>query len=880
MRLQPGTLVGGYEVVSALGAGGMGEVYRARDTKLKRDVALKVLSADVAESRERILRFQREAEVLASLNHPNIAHLHGLVESEGVTALVMELVEGEDLAQRLKRGPIPIDEALAIARQIAEALETAHEQGIIHRDLKPANIKVRSDGVVKVLDFGLAKALDPTLSAASNHSLANSPTFTSPAATMHGVVLGTTAYMSPEQARGKPVDKRTDVWAFGVVLFEMLTARRPFDGETVSDSVAAILKTDPEWSALPADTPFLIKRLLRHCLNRDPRERLGDMRDARIEIAEAHTTAQPGEISATRHSSRAAWLVSAVSLLGIAAVGVAFALGFIQLTPTPTAPVEARFTVEPPKDVRASFRPVVSPDGAHIAYVGFDKGGFPAAWIHTLADGTSRRLAGSERLFSGASMFWSPDSKSIGFFADGKLKRVDLESGSAIVVCDVAESRGGSWNRRGDIILAIGGNAPISRVPASGGTPEPVTVVDQDGTESHRQPHFLPDDDHFVFLEFRDGIARLMLSSLSRRVSTELRLADGLTGFIEPDVVLLAIGGQLLAQRLDVTGATLVGEAVPVVALQPSGAGIWASVSNTGTIAYRPPRAAGNSVLAWVDRKGNATRLPLPPRAYFDPSLSPDGRHIAMSVRDETGMHIWVYDVQRGSLGKRTFESINAFPIWSRDGRSLTFSTGQTQVGPVLQITADGSGKATAVITSDQVPGQKIPGSWSADGTLLTFQRSQDVFIRSADGSVTPLLTAPVFEREARFAPRGGWIAYRSNESGRDEVYVQSYPLGTGKWQISTDGGAQPMWNPKGTELFYKNGNQLMAVPIELSPTFKPGKPELLFQMPLPESTPGDPSRYAVTPDGQRFLVITTETTQDDSPVHVILNWRGLTARR
>ena len=875
MTLARGTRIGSYEVVGLLGAGGMGEVYRATDTRLKREVALKVLPAHVANDRERLARFQREAEVLASLNHPHIAQVYGLEDG----ALVMELVDGDDLSQRIGHGAIPADEALLIAKQIAGAIEAAHEAGVIHRDLKPANIKVRADGTVKVLDFGLAKALDHSPTHSTPNTLANSPTITSPDVTGRGVILGTAAYMSPEQARGKPVDRRTDVWAFGVILFEMLTGQRPFKGETVSDSVAAILKTDPDWNALPADTPFLIKRLLRHCLNRDPRERLGDIRDARIEITEA--LAEPaGEPMPAPRRARLPWAIGATSLALVAGLVGAFAGGVAQITPAVAEPQVIRFSLSPPDDVRSSLRPVVSPDGRHVAFMGASRNGIVSLWVHSLSTAASRQIPGTERILAVASAFWSPDSRSIGFFADGKLKRVDLDQGAPVVIGDAVNGRGGTWNQDGEIIFSLTAG-PLLRVKAAGGTQTPLTKLDA-GSRSHRVPHFLPDGRHFVFMAIGGAETRLLLGSLDDSSVRELRVIETLAGIVPPDLVLFTTGGQLMAQQLDVVAGGLVGDRMPVgeVGATPTQQA-WASASAGGVLVYRRNPTGDRVVLAWVDRRGAVTRLPLAPGAYGDPGLSPDGRQLALSIRDESGEHIWVYDLARGSLGKRTFDDVNSYPIWSRDGTSLTFSRGNGQNGPLQQVAADGSGRAAALVSNESQPGQKIATSWSEDGQLLAFQFGQDVLVRARDGAIRPALVTGAFEREARFAPNGRWMAYRSNETGRDEVYVQSYPTGGGKWQISTEGGAQPMWSPDGKELFYKSGDRMMAVAVALQPTFKAGVPRLLFQMPLPERTIGDPSRYAVSPDGQRFLVTTTDDggAAEDAPVHVMLNWRTAIGR-
>jgi Tol biopolymer transport system component len=672
--------------------------------------------------------------------------------------------------------------------------------------------------------------------------------------------------MSPEQARGKPVDKRTDVWAFGVVLFEMLTNRRPFHGETVSDSVAAILKTDPDWSALPAETPFLIRRLLRHCLNRDPRERLADMRDARIEINEALTDTPP--MTAAR--SKAPWVVAAALLAALTAGAAAVAGGWIVPAPTDTAePI--RFSFLPPANVRASFRPALSPDGRQVAFLATNEMGLLTLWVHSFSSGASQMIAGTERLVPAAGAFWSPDSRTLGFFADGKLKRVDLSGGVPVAITEAVDGRGGTWNQAGDILFSLL-NGPLFRVPASGGTPVPVTTVSARVT-SHRFPLFLGDGDHFVFLALEGGQARLLLGSLTTDGVRELRTVEGLSGTVPPDLVLFTAGGQLIAQRVDVARGVLA-ESTTILDISLTTLIGWAS-ANRDVLVYRPNPNTGRVALAWVDRRGKVSRVPLDPSFYGDPALSPDGRQLVLAIRDGTSEHIWVYDVERGSLGKRTFESTNTFPIWSRDGRHLIFSSGPGQTGPLMRAAADGSGTAEEV-TIQGKPAQKIATSLSADGTLLALQYGQDIVVRTADGNLHEAVATPAFEREGRFAPSGQWLAYRSNETGRDEVYVQSYPPGSGKWQISTQGGAQPMWNPNGTELFYKNGDRLMAVPVQLTPTFKPGVPEVLFQISLPERTIGDPSRFGVSADGQRFLVTTMETATvpDDVPVHVILNWR------
>jgi len=890
MALTPGTRLGVYEITAPLGEGGMGQVWRAIDTTLGRQVAIKILPDAFASDPERLARFEREARTLAALNHPHIAAIYGFEKSSGLHALVMELVEGEDLSQRIARlrapgasarqAGIPLDEALPIAKQIAEALEAAHAQGIIHRDLKPANIKVRADGTVKVLDFGLAKALDAHAASAAAD---NSPTITTPAMTQAGMILGTAAYMAPEQARGKPVDRRADIWAFGVVLFEMLSGTRAFDGEDTTEVLGAVVRLEPNYSALPADVPAPVRTLLQSCLVKDPRRRVADISTALFVLDKAASLAPTSATSGTAVPPVAprrgmAWSVAAVAVVAAAALALP-ALRYLRQTPPPE-PAVTRFTIAPPDGVRPTSAPSIAPDGTRVVFAGTAAGDADGAlYVRPLDALEAQRLPATE----GAEVpFWSPDSKSVGFFAGGKLKKIDLAGGPAVTICDAPSGRGGAWSRTGVIVFSPSNTGGLLQVSAAGGTPAPATVLDP-ATQAvaHRWPQFLPDGEHYLYLNLaRPGSSAVFVASLGSTTSTLLVSTDSGAVYAPPGALLFMRGTMLMRQPFDTAGLRLTGDPAPVaedVTVIP-GAGLAVfSASHTGALVYAAGQGATNRRLAWVDRRGGVTPLALAPGAYADPALSPDGQQVVLTVRDGTGSHIWVYDIARGTLGKRTFEGADDnYPIWTRDGRFLTFSSGSGAVG-LLRVRADGSGTAEPLVTDAQLPGAKIPTSWSADSRLLAIANGSDVVVRDSDGSLHPTLTTGAYEREARFSPDGHWLAYRSNETGRDEVYVQSYPLGHGKWQISTDGGAQGMWAPNGRELFYQNNNRMMVVDVELGATFKAATPRVLFEMPLPERTAGDPARYAVTPDAQRFLVLTTaegETGAAATPqITVVLNY-------
>ena len=676
MALSPGARRGPYEITAKIGAGGMGEVYRARDTKLDRDVALKILPAAFASDPERLARFEREAKTLAALNHPHIAHIHGLEESDGVRTLVLEFVDGPTLADRIAHGPIPINEALTIARQIAEALEAAHDQGIIHRDLKPENIKVRTDGTVKVLDFGLAKALDPTSAATAD--VTASPTITAPALmTGAGMIVGTAAYMSPEQARGKAVDRRTDLWAFGCVLFEMITGRRVFPGATVSDTIAAVLERSPDWTALPPATPPRLRHVLAHCLDKDPKHRWRDIADVRIELDDAEAwRPQTDRVSpkTSRAAERAAWAL----LVALAAAVAAVATPMFRTAP---APAEIRFNLLFPRGVAAhSAQLAISPDGQQIVVAPSFQQPSPL-WLRPLASTSGRLLTGTE----GASFpFWSPDGQSIGFFADQKLKRLDVNSQAIQILADAPVARGGAWQADDTILFAPNATGPLFRVPATGGQPTVATHL-QKGQNDHRAPFILPDGLHFLY--YARGEAQVRGVHVARLDGTETKRlldADGAAVYARSGHLLFPRQGELLAQSFDAIRLTLDGEAFRVadsVSVNPGISLASLSASASGPIAYGTD-SIRRTQFAWFDRSGRRLETLGTPdqRSLANPSLSPDGGRIAFGRLVGGNWDVWLIDMQ-GALSKFTSAlSIDWNPVWSPDGQQIFYQSSPSNI--------------------------------------------------------------------------------------------------------------------------------------------------------------------------------------------------------
>jgi len=880
MPLTAGTRLGPYEIVAAIGSGGMGAVYRARDSKLNRHVAIKVLNDRFLDDPGRLRRLQREAQVLAALNHPNVAPIHGLEESDGIRAIVMELVDGEDLAARIARGPIAVDEALLFARQVAEALEAAHDQGIVHRDLKPANIKIRKDGALKVLDFGLAKAMNPDDAfAAADH--ADSPTITSPPEiTAHGLFLGTAAYMSPEQARGKPADKRADIWAFGCVLFEMLSGRPTFPGETISDTVAGILEREPVWDLLPARTPAAVRRLLRRCLEKDPKRRLHDIADARIEIDDvergASEQAADRRVAAPIAVQRTRRWMPAVVLLAL--IGAAFLGWTLRRLPIPP---EARLEINTAPTTDPSL--AISPDGRKIVFVG-RSGGQAVLFLRSLDSSSAQPLPGTER---GSQPFWSPDNRSIGFFADTKLKRVDIDgSSSRTLATNSAVPIGGTWNADGIILFADHPGGPIFRTSSDGAPRVAATELQPPKQRGHISPKFLPDGRHFLF--FVTGSREthgVYIAELDQPGMKRLFDADTPAVYANGHL-LFGREKKLLAQRFSLDRIELVGDPFAVEETLAGGPTLSASVA--GPIAYRMlPADAGQRQLVWFDRAGKQIeRVTFAEGAAQGPSLSHDGRRVAIYRFREGNMDIWVYETSRHEWERITFDpGDDIYPLWSPDDSSIAF-TGFRNAGL--------SGNVYLRLLSGSSGAEKlVPGTsnghaddWSADGRYLLVNRvsqtrGPDIWAVSLDGNPKPfeVVATDFNEGLAQFSPDGHWIAYQSDKTGREEIYLRPFPGPGADVRVSPDGGAQVRWNRDGKELFYVAADDwLTAVPIRESSdgkTIEPGQPTPLFVTNVGSTAILKyRQQYAVSPDGRSFVMQSVVGQASSSPIVVMLNWR------
>jgi len=869
---------GPYEVTAQIGAGGMGEVYRARDTRLGRDVALKVLPEAFVADPDRVARFQREAQTLAALNHPHIGGIHGLEEAAGVTALVLELVEGPTLADRLESGSIPVDEALSIARQIAEALEAAHEQGIVHRDLKPANIKLRPDDVVKVLDFGLAKAVSAESAAGSARDLSHSPTLTTPAATRIGTIMGTAAYMSPEQARGKPVDRRTDVWALGCVLYEMLTGRRAFIGDDVSDVLASILAREPDFAALPAAVPPAIRRLLRRCLEKDRGERLRDIGDARIEIrdvlakADAHDTVRASRSSKQRRLPLV--LVAALSVIALVAVAA-----LLWMFPRAPASPEVRLDITtPPTPVLPSL--AVSPDGRAVVFVASTPDGRSRLWLRGLDSGSARQLPGTD---TAQHPFWSPDSRSVGFFADSTLKRIDIDGGSIRGLTNIYRGTGGTWNRNGVILVSSLGD-PIARVSATGGEHAELSGLFQQG--SNFSPYFLPDGRRFLYYvrgtpEVSGVYAGQLDGTLPPRRLTEADNAG--VAYLASGYLLFVRQRTLYAQRFDPAALTLSGDPFPIA---PGCGCVGISASDNGSVAYRTTSGAGRRQFAWFDRSGDEIAKVVDSGGMSSPSLSPDGQQVVGYRGNpvDGNVDVWLLDVRRGAFTRLTDDvGDDVGPVWSPDGTRITFASNRKGTHDIYQKPASGGGREELLFSD---PNEKGVSDWSPDGRFVLFDRRElkkrsDVWALplNGDGKPIPVSNSDFEELRGQFSPDGNWVAYQSDESGRHEIYIQPFPGPGRKSPVSTGGGSQVRWRRDGQELFYVGlDGRLMAVPVALASNGQApviGAPGALFTPPLGGMVQIADFRpqYMVSPDGQRFL-IATFAEGPLSPITVILNWK------
>jgi eukaryotic-like serine/threonine-protein kinase len=881
--------IGHYRIQEKIGSGGMGEVYRATDSRLDRDVAVKVLPEAFARDAERMARFEREAKVLASLNHPNIASIYGFEESNGVRALIMELVEGPTLAERIKQGPVPLDEALPVAKKIAEALEYAHERGIIHRDLKPSNVKLAPDSQVKVLDFGLAKALEGEL---SQEELQNSPTLTA-AATLAGVLLGTAAYMSPEQARGKRVDRRTDIWAFGCVLYETLTGQCAFIGETTSDTLAWVIRAEPDWSCLPGSVPPRLRELLRRCLQKDTKQRLQAIGEARITIDEI-LSGSPGEHSgAVSAAAQPYWrraMPWAVAVLAFVVAVAAILLGSRERS-TPKA-VEHLSILPPPGDSLTTgllAAVAFSPAGDSVVY-SVQHGTATQLYLRYLDRFVSSPLPGTE----GATYpFFSPDGQWLGFFAGGKLKKVLVHGGEPVTLCEATSNRGASWGSDGTILFVPTFQSGLMRVSAAGGAPRVFTTVDGGrGERSHRWPEVLPGGKAVLYsiiaakdigFWLESKIAVELVDTHEKKIlpiqGTYPRYSPSGHLLYMREESLFAVPFDL--KRLEVTGP-------PVPVLEAVAIGINSglasfAVSRTGSVAYIPGNPLYTpGLLNWVSRKGSIEPIGAPAQTYSGPHLSPDGQRVTVAVHLGAHSDVWVYDISHGAFSRLTFDGRSTAPIWTPDGRKITFMRIQDAGVEIVSKAADGSGSEEFLLRGQEF--SRVPGSWSPDGKFLLYSPAypdtgRDIFVLPMEGDrkPRPFVQTKFDEYDPVFSPDGHWIAYMSNETGRFEIYVQPFPGPGGKWQISTDGGLWPVWASEGRELFYLtvSTNRIMSVSVAPRPSFTASAPRFIADLPsLLQSYFYANGNYDVSPDGQRFLFV--KMNRPDAPsgeLRVILNW-------
>ena len=900
MSLEVGSRLGHYDVTALIGEGGMGQVYQATDTKLKRQVALKILPEAFSADPERLARFQREAEVLASLNHPNIAAIYGLEEADDVRALVLELVEGPTLADRIKRGPIPLDEALPIAKQIAEALEAAHEAGVIHRDLKPANIKVRDDGTVKVLDFGLAKAFQPD---ASDPSLSQSPTISlTAAATQMGMVLGTAAYMAPEQASGKVVDKRADVWAFGVVLYEMLTGTRPFVGNDVSKTLARVIDRDPDWSALPKNLPPVLGTFLRGCLEKDPKQRVHDIADVRLAMEGAFETGVP-QVAAAIAVAQPVWrqslpVAAAALLAGVLVAG----LVAWSLRPTAEVPRVTRLTIAQPDaqplSLSIGYSPMLalSPDGTRAVYrVLVDDQ--PALVVRPF-DALENTVLYEGDVFD---PFFSPDGAWVGFkdnAGGSTIKRVAVTGGPALTISAVGSGRmaGATLGEDDTIIFGTGSSSGLWHVPAGGGTPEPLTTLDESqGESNHEWPELLPGGEAVLFTLRHTGddadTAQIVVWHLGTGEQRVLVSGGSYPKYVPTGHLVYAFAGTLRAVPFDLDLLTVTGNPVGVlegVVTKPSGAAEVA-VAQNGSLVYAAGVGEGGILrtLVWVERDGREEPLSLPAGAYRWPRLSPDGARLAVNESGEGAW--WVYDVASGRGLKLTQEGSAGAGIWTPDGERFVFGAGEEGSAPknIYWARADGSGAIEALTTfeSGEVLAV-VPTGITPDGQTLIFGRAQeggqiiDVWALPLDGEHTP---TPLLQRgfqlvNGRVSPDGRWLSYQSNEAGQQDVYLQPYPDLGPITRVSIGGGTGIRWSPDGSELFYRNGTAMMATTVDrANGGATVGTQRQLFDGNYVAGTALGSPWYHVAPDG-RFLMMKAGdalTTDNDVPnqVVLVLNW-------
>ena len=889
LHIMIGTRLAHYEITGHLGTGGMGEVYEATDSRLGRSVAIKILPAAVAADPDRLTRFRREAQLLASLNHPNIAHIYGLEESGDTRCIVMELIKGETLQSLIKKGPIALDEALVIAKQIAEVLEAAHERGVIHRDLKPGNVMLTSEGRVKVLDFGLAKAYEANPGSATS---TNSPTMASIAATNAGVILGTAAYMSPEQARGKPVDKRADIWAFGMVLYEMLTGERLFEGESIADTLIEIATRQPDLNKVPQK----VQKLLQRCLEKDPKRRLRDIGEAWFLLEnDQQTTAPSAALPPLKRNAPV--LLAALSVLALAA------LAFVHFRePAPAAPARVQFDINAPDKLTLGPYLRLSPDGRRIAFVAMSNSR-GTLWVHDTSTGDSRALTPPESLDTiNVSLLWSADSRFIAFPQSRKLKKVEATGGPVQTICDLPDGNfnAGDWST--DDVVLFGIMPLLYRVPAAGGTA--VALPSSDGQTIHSMPSLLPDGRHFIYLRDAKGSesSGIYLSSLDakpeevpkRLLTTSWEAQYAPTADPRQGYLLFMQDGTVMAQLFDNRRLELKGSPVPVAEQAGTSGGRWAafSASATGVLAYWRGGSLGlrNLQLTWRDRKGTSIGVVGDIGFYRGVFLSPDSALAALALqtpRNQADLAIdtWLLDFSRGGSGTRfTFAGGTGRIVWSPEGDQIVFSSRRNGAADLYKKPVNNSRDEEILLTSAE---DKVPTSWSHDGLLLytvsDSKRRGDIRVLELEGDKQsiPFLETEFNETDAQFSPDGHWVAYTSDKSGRDEVYVRAFtkpsasgiPIAGAEWHVSTAGGLQPKWRNDGKELYYRAADgKIMAVDVTLSPAFHAGSPAVLFAAPRASN---NGVIWDATSDGKRFLFAAQlEQTASPAPFTMLLNWQ------
>ncbi len=886
--LKLGAKLGPYEILGPLGAGGMGEVYRAHDTKLGRDVAIKVLPEAFAHDVDRLSRFQHEAKMLASLNHPNIATIHGLEQSDGTSYLVMELVSGKTLAERVNAGALKIEEALKLGGQIAEALEAAHEKGVIHRDLKPANVKVTPEGRVKVLDFGLAKAFGGD----GGRDLSNAPTLTA-MGTEEGRILGTPAYMSPEQARGKALDKRTDIWAFGCVFYELLTGKVAFREVTVSDTIVAVLEREPDWQVLPSATPAKIRDLLRRCLQKDVNKRCRDAGDVRIEIEEA-LAAPPSVGASTPRPATRGWRdrLTQAGLAVFVLTTVALAIGFaLRALKSPQSPQPVRLNAEIGADASldTSLGPsaLLSPDGTRLVLVASGADQKRHIYVRSLDQLQATALSDTE---GARDPFFSPDGQWIGFFADGKLKKISVQGGAAATLCDALDDRGGSWGEDGTIVFEPNNRAALSKISSAGGTPQPLTTLDRQAEEvTQRWPQVLPGGKAVLFTSssstavasFED--AEIIVYSMASGKRKTVQRGGFHGRYLPSGHLVYTHEGALFGVPFDLTRLEVTGQPAPIlegVVSAPGSGGAQFSFSETGSLVYVAGRGGAQNVsIYWMDREGKFGTLRETPSDYTNLAVSPDGKRLALEIFDGKRRDIWVYEWERDALTRLTFAGeLNENPVWTPDGQRIVYSSLQKGGAPNLWwIRADGAGDAQRLTESKSV---HYASSWRPDGKVLALsQQNPDTTFEILTlpiegneksgwkaGEPKPFMNSPSSEMEPAFSPDGRWLAYQSNESGGYEVYVRPFPGPGGKWPISTGGGVFPEWSRNSKELFYRTpDSKIMVVTYTASgDSFHADKPKLWSPGQFTDRGLAN-LNFDLHPDGKRFAVLKT-SGKDQTP--------------